>query len=481
LRLALSQLLHPDDRERCAGALARAMDPLGPGTLRDDVRVRHPDGSWHWLAITAHATFAGDGTVRLTGMALDVSERRFTEDALRRSEQQLKESDRRKDEFLAVLAHELRNPLAPIRTGLELLRMSGDTPESVGRVRRVMERQVSHVVRLVDDLLDVSRINSGNIRLQRQLTPLHTLVNTAVEAHRAALDAGQLQLQLHLPEQPVTLDVDPTRFVQVLSNILHNAIKFTDAGGRIRIGARLLHGSGAAAAPGEAAQRLSLIVEDSGAGIAPELLPRVFQLFIQGDPAPRSSGGLGIGLALARRLIEMHAGSIQAFSNGPAQGSRFVIELPLPPTDSAAKPLEDSAGAPVIQLRVLVIDDNVDAADTMALLIEASGGKCRVAYDGESGLQQVLEFRPDAVLLDIGMPGMDGHETCRRIRSTYGAGLLMVALTGWGQDRDKEQALQAGFDHHLTKPAHPALLRQLLAGVRRAAPLAGADPSGEPR
>ncbi|HEX2676193.1 MAG TPA: histidine kinase dimerization/phospho-acceptor domain-containing protein, partial [Polyangiales bacterium] len=269
LQLALQQLIHADDRERYADAVARAIDPAGSGRLREDIRVVHPDGGVHWLTIRAQASFEAGRAQRLTGVATDISDRRFAEDALRRSEQQLKESDRRKDEFLAVLAHELRNPLAPIRTGLELLRLNGNSPDGGARVRGVMERQVNHMVRLVDDLLDVSRINSGSIRLQRQPVTLQSLVSTALEAHRAALDAGQLRLELELPSAPLTLDVDPTRFVQVLSNLLHNAIKFTDPGGRVRIAVQ-----SAAPAPGSPAELL-LAVEDSGSGISRELLPRV--------------------------------------------------------------------------------------------------------------------------------------------------------------------------------------------------------------
>jgi PAS domain S-box-containing protein len=471
LELALQQLIHADDRERYANAVACALDPAGAGRLCEDIRVLHPDGGVHWLTIRAQATFEAGRAQRLTGVATDISDRRLAEDALRRSEQQLKESDRRKDEFLAVLAHELRNPLAPIRTGLELLRLNTDSPDGGARVRGVMERQVNHMVRLVDDLLDVSRINSGSIRLQRQAVTLQSLVSTAVEAHRAALDAGQLRLELELPSAPLTLDVDPTRFVQVLSNLLHNAIKFTDPGGRVRIAVQ-----SAAPAPGSPAELL-LAVEDSGSGISRELLPRVFELFTQGEPgAQRTSGGLGIGLALARRLMEMHGGSIEAFSSGPGRGSRFVIHLPLPAPALAAQPPERAARPPVIDRRVVVIDDNADAADTLALLIEAMGGQCKVAYDGEAGVREVLAFQPDVVLLDIGMPGIDGYETCRRIRREQGSRALIVALTGWGQARDKERALHAGFDVHMTKPASPTALQQLLANQRRAPAEAGTGP-----
>jgi signal transduction histidine kinase/CheY-like chemotaxis protein len=392
-------------------------------------------------------------------------ERARAEATLRETEARLRETDRRKDEFLAVLAHELRNPLAPIRNGLELLRLAGDTPASIARVRAMMDRQVGHMVRLIDDLLDVSRITSGKIRLQRQPTAMATLVGTAVEANRAAIDAGALSLAVDLPEAPVILDVDPTRFVQVLSNVLHNAIKFTDARGRIRVAAALDPGGPA----GGGAQMVTLTVTDSGAGIARDVLPRVFDLFTQGDAAStRSHAGLGIGLALARRLIEMHGGAIDAYSAGPGHGSTFTIRLPI----GAAK-AEDRAdappdGAPATSRRVVVIDDNEDAADTLAMLIGTVGGECHVAYDGEDGVRQVLAYRPDVVFLDIGMPGIDGYETCRRIRSAVGRSVVVVALTGWGQDQDKELSARAGFDTHLTKPADPAVLERMLADAQPA-------------
>ena len=462
---ALETLIHPDDRAHYAEAVRGATDPEGSGVLRDEFRVLHPDGSVHWLAIQAQVSFEGSPrrAVRLVGICADISERKFTEEALREREERLKESDRRKDEFLAMLAHELRNPLAPIRTGLELIRLAGNTPDAVERVRAMMERQVGHMVRLIDDLLDVSRITSGKIRLQRQPAPLATLVNTAVEANRVAIHARRLSLNVDLPHEPVILDVDPTRFVQVVSNLLHNAVKFTDPGGQIRIDAELKP-------PAEGADgELSVTVTDSGIGITREMLPRVFDLFIQGEATAQSSqGGLGIGLALARRLIEMHGGSIDASSGGPGHGSTFTIHLPFSTSVVEPTPVEPAAPASKIKRRVVVIDDNEDSANVMAMFVSALGCEFRVAYDGESGLVQVLEFRPDAVLLDIGMPGIDGYETCRRIRKALGSTVVVVAMTGWGQEQDKETTRRAGFDAHLTKPVDPAVLERVLAEARPA-------------
>lgn len=465
LAMALATMIHPEDRERYASAIRAAMSPEGSGVLREDLRVVHKDGSVHWLALTGQMVFAGSPpqAVRLVGLAADITQRKLTEEALREREERLKDTDRRKDEFLAVLAHELRNPLAPIRTGLEFIRLAGNAPGAIERARSMMERQVGHMVRLIDDLLDVSRITSGKIRMQRQLTPLVILVSTAIEAHRAALQAGRIELEVELPPLPVSLDVDPTRFVQVVSNVLHNAVKFTEPAGRIRITAALQP-----AAAGEA-QELVLRVTDTGSGISSEMLPRVFDLFVQDDTAgQRAHTGLGIGLALARRLMEMHGGAIEAHSDGPGRGSTFTMRLPLERSSAPAVAASPPQGASAVQCRVGVIDDNRDAADMMAMLVQALGGEAWVAYDGESGIAKVRMFRPDVVLLDIGMPGIDGYETCRRLREELGSELTIVALTGWGQEQDKQEAAEAGFNAHLTKPASPAALEQLLAGAAAA-------------
>jgi signal transduction histidine kinase len=367
-----------------------------------------------------------------------------------RAEEQLREANARKDEFLAMLAHELRNPLAPIRTGLELIRLRGDTAGAVERVRGMMERQVGHMVRLIDDLLDVSRITSGKITLQPEPTPLGSLVHSAVEANRGAMAAKQIDLRIVLPQDPCVIDVDPTRFVQILSNLLHNAAKFTNNGGSICISATIMQ------PPSDAIRQLSISVVDSGIGISPELLPRVFDLFTQGETRS-SQPGLGIGLALARRLVELHSGRLDARSDGLGRGSEFVIHLPF-----AATPLVSAtqrhADERRLERRILVIDDNQDAANMTATLIEEMGGDARVAYDGESALEMLQEYQPEVILLDIGMRGLDGYETCRRIRNVLGDRVLLVALTGFGQEQDKEKATRAGFDAHLTKPADgPAL------------------------
>ncbi len=381
-------------------------------------------------------------------------ERVRADEALRASQVKLTEADRRKDEFLAMLSHELRNPLAPIRLGLDLIRLAGDTPGSVERVRAMMERQIGHLVRLVDDLLDVSRITLGKLRLQPEPTPLDMLVNSAIEVNRAAIAAKQIELSVDLPTVLCVLDADPTRFIQVISNLLHNATKFTEPGGSIRVSAHV------GGSDGGKLMELSLSVIDSGIGISAELLPHVFELFLQGERAS-SLSGLGIGLALARRLVEMHGGQIDARSNGPGTGSEFVIRVPLSSTH--VQPLgAEQTTVRALARRVVVIDDNHDAANATAMLVEELGGECRVAYDGTSGVREVLAYRPEIVLLDIGMPGLDGYETCSRIRRELGRGVIVVALTGFGQEQDRDKVFRSGFDAHLTKPADPKELARLL-------------------
>jgi len=372
-----------------------------------------------------------------------------------RAEEQLREANARKDEFLAMLAHELRNPLAPIRTGLELIRHGGDTVVAVERVRGMMERQVGHMVRLIDDLLDVSRITSGKIVIQRQPTVLGSLVSSAVEANRAAMAAKRIDLRVELPLDDCIIDVDPTRFVQVLSNLLDNAAKFTNNDGSVCISARITQPEG------DVSPQVSIAVVDSGIGISPEFLPRVFDLFAQGEQRS-SQSGLGIGLALARRLVELHAGRLDARSEGQGRGSEFVVQVPLAMNHVPAA-TERRTDEQRLDRRILVVDDNQDAANATAMLIAEIGGDARVVYDGESALAMLQEYQPEVILLDIGMRGLDGYETCQRIRGVLGNGVLLVALTGFGQEQDKEKATRAGFDAHLTKPADEATLTRMLA------------------
>jgi signal transduction histidine kinase len=401
-----------------------------------------------------------DGRYGLVCYFRDISAQVRARQTIAESERQLREADTRKDEFLALLAHELRNPLAPIRTGLELIRLSDDAPETVRRVRAMIERQLALMVRLIDDLLDVSRITSGKIVLQRRPTPLADLVQSAVEGQRAAIAAARIELTTELPADAHVVDVDPARFVQILSNILHNACKFTPPQGRIALKAEVLKGAGARK------RQVAITVADTGIGIQEPLLSRIFDLFTQGDTTmDHAQGGLGIGLALAKRLTELHGGTIEARSAGPGSGSEFVVRLPLSRATVAAEPPPPWA-APRVRSRALIIDDNRDAATTTAMFVEELGGTAFTAFDGASGLAAVESFRPDIVFMDIGMPGLDGYEVCRRIRQMPSQRhVVLVAVTGWGQAQDKQRALDVGFDAHLTKPVDPDAFAQLLAGA----------------
>jgi signal transduction histidine kinase/ActR/RegA family two-component response regulator len=397
-----------------------------------------------------------DGRYGLVCYFRDISAQVHARLMLAQSERELREAGRRKDEFLALLAHELRNPLAPIRTGLELIRLSGDRPATVRRMRTMMERQVGHMVRLIDDLLDVSRITSGKIVLQRVPTPVDELIQGAVDAQRAAVEAAGITLSVQLPDRPCVIDVDPTRFVQVLSNVLHNAVKFTAARGQIRVVAE-------AQPPDSPEGELTIAISDTGIGIPEHILPRVFDLFVQGEhTAGPQHSGLGIGLALARRLIEMHDGSIEARSDGTGRGSTFTINVPRSERPAEASPARNDARH--MNSRVLIVDDNQDAANSMAMLVQALGGTARTAYDAASGFDTLGEFRPDIVVLDIGMPGIDGYEMCQQIRlRPADRHIVVIALTGWGHPQDKQRALDVGFDAHLTKPVDPAAFQELLA------------------
>jgi PAS domain S-box-containing protein len=377
--------------------------------------------------------------------------------------QELKEADRRKDEFLAMLAHELRNPLAPIRNSLHALKLAGPDAAVAARARDMMERQVTHLTRLVDDLLDVSRIMRGKVDLRRERVELAAVVARAVETARPLVEAGRHALAVELPSDPVLLDADPVRVAQVLGNLLSNAAKYTDPGGKIWLTAEPLDGD------------VVVRVRDTGIGIPADMLAHVFDPFVQTEEARgKSQGGLGLGLALVRSLVELHGGSVAAHSAGPGRGSEFVIRLAALPDAGSRMPMSAASSEIGTQqsalddrMRVLVVDDNRDAADSLAMLLRLKGHEVRVAYDGPAALAAVGAFGPDLVLLDLGMPGMDGYEVARRLRETPAfAGRAIAALTGWGQEADRRRTREAGFDHHLVKPVDPAELETLLGGLR---------------
>ena len=385
-------------------------------------------------------------------VARDITERKQAELALR-------DVDRRKDEFLAILAHELRNPLAPIRNSLHILRLTSQHDPVGERVGDMMDRQVSHMVRLVDDLLEVSRITSGKIALRKERVDLAAVVKNSVETSRPLIEAVEHHLMLAFPAEPLIVDGDPIRLAQVFANLLNNSAKYTDAGGEIRITAHSEDGWAVVS------------VRDTGAGIPREMLPSVFELFTQIDRhADRAQGGLGIGLTLVKSLVEMHGGTVQANSAGLGKGSEFVVRLPLVPDRHTA----DFSAAPEISSsllkprRVLVVDDNRDAAESMGILLKLLGADVHVAYGGAEALEALPAYRPDVVILDIGMPGMDGYEVARRIRQQPEfQKVTLIALTGWGQDEDRRRSHTAGFDYHLIKPADIDALQALLALVER--------------
>ncbi|MBL8795205.1 MAG: response regulator [Planctomycetia bacterium] len=384
----------------------------------------------------------------------EIVERQRLEEELRRRLDQLAEADRHKNEFLAMLAHELRNPLAPVRNALHILKMPGADRDTAEQARGLMERQVQHLVRLVDDLLDVSRIVRGQIELRREPVELMTVVGRAVETAQPALDAHGHQLSVSLPPHPVYLDADLVRLAQVLGNLLINAAKYTPRAGRIQLSAETN------------ADEVTLRVRDSGNGIAPELLPRVFDLFVQADRSlARSQGGLGIGLTLVKRIAEMHGGRVAAASAGPGQGSEFSVTLPILHQTPAVPERALSASSGPLRRRVLVVDDNVDAAESAATLLRLRGHEVRTVHDGLSVLAVARDFRPEVILLDIGLPGMTGYEVARQLRAqTEFAPLLLAAMTGYGQDEDKRLSHEAGFDLHLTKPLDPAKLEEVVSG-----------------
>jgi signal transduction histidine kinase/DNA-binding response OmpR family regulator len=369
----------------------------------------------------------------------------------------IQDGDRRKDEFLAMLAHELRNPLAPIRNAVEILRMTGPAAPPLQTARDLIDRQLRHLTRLVDDLLDVSRITQGKIKLQMEVLDLTTAAVSAVEASRPLIDSRKHEFLLSLPAEPLLVKADPARLAQVLSNLLNNAAKYTEEGGKIWLTAE------------RESDEAIVRVRDTGSGISSDILPRVFDPFIQGEQsADRSQGGLGIGLTLVRRLVEMHGGSVEANSRGSGLGSEFVVRLPLvlgqsSPARTEGKVQPSVSGA---ASRIIVVDDNVDSAESLAMVLRLQGHEVRIAHEGPAALAISLEFLPTAILLDIGLPGMDGHEVARNLRNQAGGDrILIAAVTGYGRDEDRSRSQQAGFDHHLVKPIDLEALEKLLASA----------------
>ncbi len=448
---AFREVVHPDDRAALDHAIARAVEE-GTG-FEIEFRNPWPDGTMHWIAGKGRALRDATGrAVRMIGVGLDMTEHRRLEQELRRQAQELADADRRKDEFLAMLAHELRNPLAPLVNAAAILRAQQSDPAVVESACALVERQVRHIARLVEDLLDVARISSGKIALRRERAGLAAVVETAVEISRPLIDARRHRLAIRLPPEPLHVDGDPTRLAQVLANLLDNAAKYTEAGGEITLTA--------ARAGEEAVVR----VRDTGMGMSPQMVERAFDLFAQGERTlERTESGLGIGLTLVRSLVELHGGRVTASSEGPGRGSEITVRLPALPA-AAAGAIPAPAAVAVVARRVLVVDDNVDGAESAAMLLKLDGHDVRVAHTGPDALAVAHEFVPDVVVLDIGLPGMDGYAVARALREDrVVAHVRLIAVTGYGRDDDRRRAQAAGFDDHLVKPVDIETLSALLA------------------
>ena len=444
-----STIFTPEDR--AAGTPARELQTAQEkGRASDDRWHLRKDGS-RFYASGAVSPIIGISPLKFVKIARDLTERKKMEEALR-------EAGQRKDEFLATLAHELRNPLAPIRSGLEIIRRPGCSPQVLQETLTIIARQTGQIVHLVDDLLDISRITQGKIKLHKEHLELKTAIDMALETSQAIIDAAQHELSIELPDAPIYLDADLTRIAQILLNLLNNAAKYTAPGGKIRLKAEVQ----------EAKAVISIL--DTGLGISPEMLSKIFDMFTQIETTEEQArAGLGIGLSVVKKLVEMHGGTVAAFSDGVGRGSEFVVRLPLAASQAAAtvkpppKEAENGLNQKAKSLRVLVVDDNQDAAEMLEILLQMEGHEVRIEFDGATALATAAEFQPAACVLDIGLPDMDGYELARHLRTAMPQ-VLLIALSGWGQDEDRRRSRAAGFNHHLVKPVEASELEKLLGG-----------------
>ena len=447
--LPVVEVAQAGERDELGGLLARLF--AGEiSSFNTEKRFERPGGGTIWAELTVSIARIGDPRRGAHGVAVieDITERK-------RAEEGLREADRRKDEFLATLAHELRNPLAPIRNSLNIFRLAGVQDPVLEGVTAMMERQVAHMVRMVDDLLEVSRISRGKIELRKERVDLAAVLRNAVDTSLPLIKGARHKLTVEIPPEPIVLDADPVRLSQVFANLLNNAAKYTPEGGQIVLTVSVKDAM------------VSICVKDDGEGIPAEMLPRIFDMFTQVNTGTRAQGGLGIGLTLARTLAQMHGGTIEAFSQGQGQGCEFLVKLPLAGRAAASAAEEVPATGATRRMprrRVLVVDDNRDSADSMGMLLEILGAEVRIAHDGAAALEEVRKFAPAVVLLDIGMPGMCGYEVARRLREDPAAkAITIVALTGWGQNEDRRRSREAGFDYHLVKPADLGTLQSILS------------------
>jgi PAS domain S-box-containing protein len=448
---AFLDVVHPDDAPLVSEAVEGAIRSGSDYTV--EFRFRHSSGVWRWMEGRGRAVYSGAGEpVMLYGIGIDITERKHAEDELRRLNAELSEADRRKDQFIALLAHELRNPLAPVRFSLELLRLPGASAVEHEQARVIIDRQVAQMTKLLDDLLDVARVGRGKLQVHPAPVSLNATLQMAVETSRPLIERQRHELAVSLPNHEMTVLGDPVRLTQVFANLLNNAARYTPAGGTLSLVAERRDG--------QAVVR----VVDNGVGLRPDQLRAIFKPFAQAHE-PGYSGGLGLGLSLAQAIVILHHGTIEAHSDGPGKGTEFVVTLPLSSVPTAVGTAEEAGRVPGrAKRRVLVVDDNRDAADAMAVLLEADGHDVTTAYDGMTALDRVTSGKPEVVLLDIGLPDVTGYEVAQRIRAMQGGeSLTVVAISGWGQARDKQLAFESGFDAHLTKPADPAQVRDLLA------------------
>jgi PAS domain S-box-containing protein len=452
---AFEAMVHPEDVERCRTMYA---DAIPQGFVELEFRIRKPDGEVRWMHSRGDCWHRQDGAkTAFLGVMMDITARKQMEEALR-------DASRRKDQFLAMLAHELRNPLAPLYHGLYLLRRSTAPTPDAERIHSMLDRQMKHIIRLVDDLLDASRITLGKIELKRAPVELATVVQSAVEMSRPLIEGARHRLEVALPPESLVVDADAVRLTQALSNLLNNAAKYTEEGGQIWVAAQTRGG------------QVEITVRDTGTGIPKEMLDRVFDLFIQVQDEnghTRPGPGLGIGLTMVRLLVNMHGGQVEARSEGAGKGSEFVVRLPLAKVQyvTHSTTATQSSGMDSLGYRILVVDDNRDSADSLAMLLRTSGAIAHTAYDGASALEAISYQQPDVVVLDLGMPGMDGYSVAEQIRRRPdNERVTLIALSGWGQEQDRLRSLAAGFDHHLTKPVDLNALQGLFSSLSRNEP-----------
>ena len=453
LRTPLQEFFFPEDQEMITNEFLPKVREIGNNEV--EVRFRHfKTGAARWMVYKVlMLRNAANQPIGYATVSQDITDRKRLEDDLRRLAVDLSETDRRKNEFLATLAHELRNPLAPMSNMLEVVKRADGDVETIRRAHDTIERQLTQMVRLVDDLLDLNRITHDRLELRRSEVELSSVIQQAVEVARPLIDTAGHNLTIDLPPEPIFLNADQTRLAQLFGNLLNNSCKYTRPNGEITLSVKRRD------------EEVAVTVKDNGAGIPPEKLDSIFDMFMQVDrTAEQSQGGLGIGLTLVKRLTEMHGGSIEAKSDGAGQGSEFVVRLPIvQKLEEISTAASDAPAAQSAQRRILIVDDNRDSADSLALLLEITGNKTYMAHDGLEAVELIEKHRPEVVLLDIGLPTLDGHEVCRRVREQpWGKDIVVIALTGWGQEDDRRKSEEAGFNGHLVKPVDYDKLLELL-------------------